>query len=110
MSSRPKNELQQLLQAWEPAAGSNGFEGLVAHALAEVSGLPIRLARSGSQFGRDGLSTPGDFVIAFEAKRYGNKPPTLQEMTTKAALATDDLGHGLDIWACAVTTESLIRK
>lgn len=105
MSSAQKSELQQLLQAWQPPAGADGFEGLVAVALAQVSGLPIRLARSGSQFGRDGLSTPGDFVIAFEAKRYGDRPPTLQELTTKAALATHDLGDGLDIWACAVTTD-----
>lgn len=97
-------ELQDLLQKWDPPAGATGFEGMVAVALAEVSGLPVRLARSGSQFGRDGLSAPGDFVIAFEAKRY-SKTPTLQELTTKAALATDDLDDRVEIWACAVPAD-----
>lgn len=97
-------ELRELLQKWEPPTGPNGFEAMVAVALAEVSGLPIRLARSGSQFGRDGLSAPGDFVIAFEAKRYSNTP-TLQELTTKAALATDDLDDRVEIWACAVSAD-----
>ena len=40
----------------EPA-GDGGFEGLLADALAAFSGLTFRLAKSGSQFGRDGSST-----------------------------------------------------
>jgi len=97
-------ELQALLQGWDPPVGDRGFEGMVAVALAEVAGLPIRLARSGSQFGRDGLSVPGDFVIAFEAKRY-TKRPTLQELGSKAALAIDDLDDRVEIWACAVPAD-----
>lgn len=106
-SGAPRDELQRVLQAWEPAEGPAGFEGLVAVALAEVSGLPVRLARSGSQFGRDGLSMPGDFVLAFEAKRYRERVP-LQEMTTKAALAAyelDRIDHRAELWACAMTVD-----
>jgi hypothetical protein len=104
MTAAEKAELQTLLQKWDPPAGAKGFEGMVAVAVAQVSELPVRLARSGAQFGRDGLSTPGDFVIAFEAKRYTDRP-TLQEMTTKAALAADDLHDECDIWACALPTD-----
>lgn len=104
MTAAERTELQTLLQKWDPPVGAKGFEGLVAVAVAQVSELPVRLARSGAQFGRDGLSTPGDFVIAFEAKRYTDRP-TLQEMTTKAALAADDLHDECEVWACALPTD-----
>ena len=51
-------------------AGDTGFEGLLAQTLAAFSGLTFRLAKSGSQFGRDGSSTAAPFAIALEAKRY----------------------------------------
>src|ERR1039458_3301632 len=46
-------ELRRNLLALKPA-GEDGFEGLLAEALAAFTGLTIRLARSGSQFGRQG--------------------------------------------------------
>jgi hypothetical protein len=39
--------------------GHDGFEGLVADTLAAMTGLVVRLAKSGSQFGRDASSAPG---------------------------------------------------
>jgi len=56
-----------------PATGADGFEGLLAAVLAEISGVPFRLSGSGSQFGMDGKSAYEDDAICFEAKRYDGK-------------------------------------
>src|SRR5262245_29472170 len=81
----PLERLRRILLALEPA-GANGFEGLVAHALSAVTGLVFRLARSGSQFGRDATSDPPPFAIAMEAKRYGG-PLRLEDLAGKAVVA-----------------------
>lgn len=85
------------------ATGSSGFEGLVATALADVTGLVIRLARSGSQFGRDASSGPGSFAVALEAKRYGSDL-RLEDLAGKAVLGATTTG-GIDVWALCATTE-----
>ncbi len=61
---------QEVLRLSNPAAGPKGFEGLVAHALAELTGYTFRLARSGAQFGCDAATPKAPFSIAMEAKRY----------------------------------------
>ncbi len=48
------------------ATGADGFEGVIGDALSAASGLVIRLAKSGSQFGRDASSGPVPFAIAIE--------------------------------------------
>ncbi len=103
-SPRTREALKNLLQRWEPAAGADGFEGLVAHALANLSGFTFRLARSGSQFGRDGATTAGQFSIAMEAKRYRKSVP-LQELVGKSALAAFELADDVDVWVLAATVE-----
>lgn len=107
--------LQTLLRQWEPAAGPKGFEGLVARALAALTGMTFRLAKSGSQFGRDGATPSGPFSIAMEAKRYSTSVP-LQELAGKATLAAFDLAGEIDLWVLAATvevgetTERLLRQ
>jgi hypothetical protein len=107
--SNPKNpsphvSLRNLLRAWTPAAGPDGFEGLVAQALATITGFTFRLARSGSQFGRDGASQRGPFSVAMEAKRYTKSVP-LEDLAGKASLAAFDLADDVDVWAIAATVE-----
>lgn len=99
-----RRDLQALLKQWEPAAGPKGFEGLVARALAAFTGMTFRLARSGSQFGRDGATPSGPFSIAMEAKRYSSSVP-LQELVGKATLAAFDLAGEIDLWVLAATVE-----
>src|SRR6266567_7881503 len=54
-----------------PATGPEGFEGLIRNLLEQWTGLTFRIAQTGSQFGKDGLSeSQGPFFIAFETKRY----------------------------------------
>lgn len=99
-----RDALRDVLRLWKPAAGENGFEGLVAHALAAFSGYTFRLARSGAQFGRDAATPRAPFSIAMEAKRYSDSVP-LQELVGKSTLAAFSLAEGIDLWALAATVE-----
>jgi hypothetical protein len=102
-SSSNLSVLRSLLLSLPPT-GAAGFEGLVATCLAEVSGLVLRLARSGSQFGRDASSTPGNFAIAMEAKRYSTDL-RLEEIAGKAVLAAQMLDDVVDLWVLGATSE-----
>jgi len=99
-----RQALHDLVRQWKPAAGPQGFEGLVAQALAEFTGFTFRLARSGSQFGRDAATPNAPFSIAMEAKRYTDSVP-LQELVGKAGLAAAALAEGIDVWVLAATVE-----
>ena len=57
-----------------PPSGKNGFEGVVAETLSRISGVPFRLAESGTQFGIDGAAAYEEDAICFECKRYQEKP------------------------------------
>lgn len=87
-----------------PPAGEAGFEGLVATMIASITGLQVRLAKSGSQFGRDASSPTGPFAIAMEAKRYDSSL-RLEDLIGKASLATSALGSDTDLWVLGATTE-----
>ncbi len=99
-----RETLHEILRTWEPAAGATGFEGLVADALAGFTGYTFRLAKSGSQFGRDAATTAGRFAIAMEAKRYTKSVP-LQELVGKSTLAAFALAEGVCLWVLAATVE-----
>jgi hypothetical protein len=96
--------LQEVLRLWNPATGPDGFEGLIAQALAMLSGYTIRLARSGSQFGRDAATPIAPFAIAMEAKRYTDSVP-LEALVGKASVAAFVLADGIDVWVLAATVE-----
>lgn len=53
-----------------PPTGDKGFEGLLGLTLQAITGVPFRLAGSGSQFGIDGKPTYEQDSICFEAKLY----------------------------------------
>ena len=93
--------IRKLLLQLKPT-GDDGFEGLLATTLSEFSGLTIRLAKSGSQFGRDGRSPSGPFAIAMEAKRHTNELGL--EVLAKAAVAGHVLGDSVDVWAVGATS------
>jgi hypothetical protein len=85
-------------------AGPDGFEGLVATALASETGLAFRLASSGSQFGRDARSDRGSFSIAIEAKRYDGKL-RLGDLAGKVFQAGFSLQNEVDLWVLGTTSE-----
>ncbi|WP_338848816.1 hypothetical protein V8J88_07820 [Massilia sp. W12] len=94
--------LRDALLAIKPA-GDDGFEGLIASALANVSGLVFRLAKSGSQFGRDGITAPSHFAIAMEAKRYQDKL-SLENLEGKVGIASHVLPGRIDLWILAASS------
>lgn len=67
-------QLRQCLRSMRPD-GENGFEGLIAAVLSDLTGRSFALASAGSQHGRDGQSALDGGVILFEAKRYDDAVP-----------------------------------
>ena len=87
-----------------PATGEKGFEGLIGAALREISGVPFRLARSGSQFGVDGKPAYEEDVICFEGKRYADRKHLRTEVLSKIAeLSIKDLET--DIWVLGASCQ-----
>ena len=87
-----------------PAAGTAGFEGLAATCISSLAGVPLRLAKSGLQFGRDMSSAPDEFAIAAECKLYRNDL-RLEDLIGKVRLAADHLAGDIDLWALCSTAE-----
>ncbi|MGM4986230.1 hypothetical protein [Rhizobium sp. 11_C7_N12_5] len=85
-------------------SGPTGFEGLVAVLLTNLLGQPFRLARAGSQRGRDGDSAFDAGETYFEAKRYENAVPPNEVKSKLIDLMNDDTGQ-LDLWVLGATTE-----
>ena len=86
-------KLKAILRSMKPA-GADGFEGLCATSLAGLSGLTMRLARSGLQFGRDASSpSSAAFAISLECKRY-SEDLTLDDLAGKVVIAAYNLDDG----------------
>lgn len=86
--------------------GPNGFEGLVRDLLEEWTGQIFRLAKSGSQSGKDSTSdNRTGCVIAAEMKRYqeGTHLST-RELLGELSEAATSLSN-LDLWVLAATKE-----
>lgn len=96
-------ELRDHLGRLKPA-GPDGFEGLIATALADLTGLTFRLAKSGSQFGRDASTPRGRFAIAMEAKRY-NDSLRLEDVAGKIWVASHEMSSDIDLWVLCATSE-----
>ncbi len=86
--------------------GADGFEGLVAAVLREVTGVPFRLASSGLQFGVDGKPVYDDAAIYFEAKLYGGRIDRPAVITKIADLARTGVFADLAWVLCATTQVS----
>ncbi len=92
------DNLIDIIRRLDPT-GTEGFEGLVADLLEALTGRRFRLARSGSQMGRDLNSRHADAnIVAVECKRYGEdtklKERELQGELTQAVMDIPDL----DLW------------
>jgi len=93
--------LRDALLALRPT-GPDGFEGLIATVLSEISGTPFRLAASGSQHGRDGGTTAVPAHIVFECKLYTTK---INKDDVLAKVAEVGLQNDTDLWVLAATVE-----
>jgi hypothetical protein len=99
------NQSLELLQAHlltlKPT-GLDGFEGLVALSLSTLTRLEFRLAKSGTQFGRDASTNTYPFAIAMEAKRYSDGL-SLEALLGKLANTLRGSGRAIDLWVLAAT-------
>jgi hypothetical protein len=97
-------QLRDWLRATDPT-GPRGFEALVQVTLQALTGVPLRLAQSGAQFGRDASSAQSAGLgIAMEAKRY-DRAPSLQVVAGKAILGGHALTGAVDLWVLGATAE-----
>jgi hypothetical protein len=85
------------------ATGATGFEGLIGTALHEISGVPFRLASSGSQFGVDGKPAYEEDAICFEGKRYDGTVPRTEVLSKIAELSINDTDA--DIWVLGASSQ-----
>lgn len=69
--------------------GKDGFEGLMAAVLGDLTKRSFALASAGSQHGRDGQSALDSGTIVFEAKRYDDKIPKDKIYTKILEIAAD---------------------
>jgi len=84
-----------------PATGEKGFEGLIGEALQEITGVPYRLARSGSQFGIDGKAAYESDAICFEGKLYKGEPDRNDVIAKIAEAEHEHLDT--DMWVLGTT-------
>ncbi len=92
MSDRHLDNLRNAILKLDPT-GQDGFEGLMASVLAEVTGQPFRLASSGTQRGRDGDSAFDQGATYFEAKRYDGKIPKERIAVKLMEILADEQGQ-----------------
>src|ERR1043165_6510705 len=88
------------------ATGPDGFEGLIAALLEELTGRHFDLATSGAQEGRDMSSRRADAnVVAVECKRYGqNTELNERELIGELVQAGEDIPD-LDLWVLVASRE-----
>ncbi|WP_447989479.1 hypothetical protein [Achromobacter spanius] len=95
--------LQDAMLALDPS-GSEGFEGLLGVILGEITGQSFRLAKSGTQRGRDGDSAFDGGATYFEGKRYKEGLSKNDIATKLFDFANDDAGL-VDLWILGATCE-----
>lgn len=69
--------------------GDDGFEGLMAAVLGDLTKRSFALASAGTQQGRDGQSALDGATVVFEAKRYDDSVPKDKILTKIFEIATD---------------------
>jgi hypothetical protein len=69
--------------------GYDGFEGLMAAVLSDLTKRSFALASAGSQHGKDGQSALDGAAVVFEAKRYDNAVPKDKIYTKILEIAAD---------------------
>lgn len=81
-------DFRQNIQKLKPD-GTDGFEGLMAVVLGDLTKRSFALASAGSQQGRDGQSALDGGIIVFEAKRYDDTVPKDKIYTKILEIAAD---------------------
>lgn len=81
--------LRQNIRKLKPD-GEEGFEGLIAAVLCDLTKRSFALASSGSQQGKDGQSSQDHGTIMFEAKRYDDSIPKDKIHTKILEIAADN--------------------
>lgn len=84
------------------ATGPDGFEGLIAVVLSEITENGFSLAKSGSQRGKDGETIYDPGSIMFEGKRYDDTVPKNEVLSKIGEIAADDTGI-TDLWILGAT-------
>lgn len=84
------------------ATGPDGFEGLIAVVLADITKSGFSLAKSGSQRGKDGETIYDPGSITFEGKRYDETIPKNEVLSKISEIAVDDNGI-TDLWILGAT-------
>ena len=75
----------------------------MASVLTDITGIPFRLAASGSQFGSDGSAVREEDGVSFECKRYGERIPRSEILSKIAELSLSSAG--VDAWFLCATSE-----
>ena len=65
------NTLRAAMLSLKPT-GATGFEGLLAKILSDFLNQPVRLFKSGYQFGQDAATSSPDTILSIEGKRYSD--------------------------------------
>jgi hypothetical protein len=84
------------------ATGADGFEGLMAAVLTDITKTSFALATSGSQRGKDGQSVLNKGAVTFEGKLYDEAVPRKEILSKIAEIAIDDCGD-TDLWVVGST-------
>ena len=100
-----RNQLEDLRAALLTldATGPQGFEGLIAATLTEITGVPFRLAGGGRQFGVDAGPAYESDSIYFEAKRYDGPIPRV-EIRSKIAELLISNNSDIELWVLGATS------
>ena len=101
MNTQTINDLRDTLRKLEPT-GPNGFEGLMAAVLTDLTKRTFALASAGSQRGKDGQSVLDNGAICFEGKLYDNAVAKDQILSKIAEIAVDEQGQ-TELWILGST-------
>ena len=101
MTTQTIDDLRAAVRKLKPT-GPDGFEGLVAAVLTDLTKRTFALASSGSQHGKDGQSALDDGAIAFEGKLYEDSVAKDQILSKITEIAADEEGQ-TELWILAST-------
>lgn len=101
MTTNAIDELRDIVRKLK-ATGPDGFEGLIAVVLSDVTKIGFSLAKSGSQRGKDGETIYDPGTITFEGKRYDETVPKNEVLSKISEIAVDDTGI-TDLWILGAT-------
>ena len=92
MPKHPIDALRDIVRRLKPS-GDDGFEGLLAVVLTDVTKTSFSLAKSGPQGGKDGQSSLDGGSVCFEAKLYDEKVTSKEILYKVPEIAAADKGQ-----------------